>query len=65
LNPLAVEAYNEQRRREYREAHPLPTRACVVCGQPFSKRPDALVCSDVCRNLQKGEERRQREKATA
>jgi hypothetical protein len=56
-NPEAVERYNAERRREYREAHPLTTRPCVVCGEPFSGRPDALVCGQKCRRQRKLEQR--------
>jgi hypothetical protein len=44
---------NERRRLAYRAAHPLVERRCVVCGRPFTKRPDALVCSARCRNRRK------------
>jgi hypothetical protein len=64
LNPEAVAEYNERRRIEYRDAHPLPTRPCAVCGELFSKRPDALVCSPACREKRK-EQRRLRRKAAA
>jgi hypothetical protein len=60
-----VDNYNEERRREYREAHPLPTRPCVVCGEPFTGRRDALVCSERCRNRRHHELARQRAKAAA
>jgi hypothetical protein len=53
-----VERYNAERRAEYRAAHPLPTRACLVCGELFSGRPDALVCSEQCRRNRKLEQRR-------
>jgi hypothetical protein len=43
------ERENAERRAAYREANPLPERPCVVCGRPFAKRPDALVCSPNCR----------------
>jgi hypothetical protein len=49
---------NAARRAEYREAHPLPTRACVICGQLFSKRPDAVVCGEECRNSRKAGQRK-------
>ena len=45
-NPDYVERYNAERRAEYRTQHPLPTRPCVVCGRPVTKRPDALVCGE-------------------
>jgi hypothetical protein len=57
-NPEHLERYNADRRREYREAHPLPTRPCVVCGKSFSGRPDALVCRPECRQQRKLEQRR-------
>jgi hypothetical protein len=60
-NPEYLAEYNARRRIEYREAHPLPTRACVVCGELFTKRADALVCSERCRNRRKHEQ----QKATA
>jgi hypothetical protein len=56
-NPEHVERYNAERRAEYRAAHPLPTRPCVVCGKPFTRRPDALVCSKSCRRQRKIEQR--------
>jgi len=57
-NPEYIAALNERRRREYREAHPRPTRPCVVCGRDFSGRPDALVCGEECRRQRKLEQRR-------
>jgi hypothetical protein len=56
--PDAVAAYNAERRRDYREAHPLPTRPCVVCGKLTTKRPNALVCSAECRRLRESEQGR-------
>ena len=53
-----VERYNAARLSEYRAAHPLPTRPCLVCGEPFSGRPDALVCGEECRRLRKLEQRK-------
>ena len=53
-----MENYNERRRREYRAAHPLPVRACVVCGKSFTKRPNALVCGEDCRRKRKMEQRK-------
>jgi hypothetical protein len=38
------ERVNAERREAYREQHPLPVRACVICGRLFAKRADALVC---------------------
>jgi hypothetical protein len=52
-NPEYLAEYNERRRVEYRAEHPLPTRPCVVCGQPFTKRGDALVCGERCRSRRK------------
>jgi hypothetical protein len=52
------ERVNAERRAAYREQHPLPERACVVCGEPFSGRPDALVCGGDCRRERKREQRR-------
>lgn len=44
-NPEAVAAYNARRRREYREANPLPEKRCVECDRPFEpKRTDAILC---------------------
>jgi Uncharacterized protein containing a Zn-ribbon (DUF2116) len=63
MHPDAVREYNEQRRREYREAHPLPTRPCVVCGESFSKRPDAILCSEACREERKRQQRLERKAA--
>jgi hypothetical protein len=57
-NPAYIENLNAKRRAEYRAAHPLPERPCVVCGKPMRKRPDALVCSPECRRLRKLEQRR-------
>ena len=57
-NPEAVELYNTMRRAEYRSAHPLPSRPCVVCGRAFRGRPDALVCGPECRHQRKLEQRR-------
>ena len=53
-----VESYNERRRAEYRAAHPLSERPCVVCGEPFSGRRNALVCGERCRRQRKLEQRR-------
>ncbi len=55
-NPDAVERYNAKRRAAYRAAHPLPTRPCAVCGEPFVGRADALVCRERCRRLRKNEQ---------
>lgn len=52
-NPEYMAANNERRRERYRAEHPHPTRPCVVCREPFSKRPDALVCGERCRNRRK------------
>jgi hypothetical protein len=60
MNPEAVAAYNAERREAYREAHPLPARACVVCDAVFEGRPDALVCGAGCRAVRNGELRRRR-----
>jgi predicted nucleic acid-binding Zn ribbon protein len=49
---------NARRRADYRAEHPLPTRPCVVCGENFSGRPDALVCGPECRRQRKLEQRR-------
>lgn len=55
---------NAERRKAYREANPLPERPCIVCGRPFAKRPDALVCGPACRERRKaGRRRRARLKA--
>jgi hypothetical protein len=51
-------AYNAERRRLYREAHPRIQRDCVQCGRPFEGRPDALVCGDECRRVRRLEQRR-------
>jgi hypothetical protein len=51
------ERINAERREEYRREHPLPSRQCVVCGRPFTKRPDALVCGEECRRERKREQR--------
>jgi hypothetical protein len=52
-NPEYLAEYNARRRGEYRDAHPVPTRACVVCGRLHSRQPKALVCSEACRNRRK------------
>jgi hypothetical protein len=57
-NPEAIERYNADRRHEYREAHPLPTRPCAVCGKSFSGRPDTVVCGPECRRQRKLEQLR-------
>jgi hypothetical protein len=58
-NPDYIARYNLERHREYRAAaHPLPTRPCVVCGEPFTGRPDALVCSEACRRRRKSDQRK-------
>jgi predicted nucleic acid-binding Zn ribbon protein len=57
-NPDYIREYNERRRAEYWAEHPVPTRACVVCGEPHSRQPRALVCSERCRNERKREQRR-------
>jgi hypothetical protein len=44
---------NAERRAAYREANPLRERPCAVCGRPFAKRRDALVCGPRCRNRRK------------
>ena len=44
---------NAARRAAYRDANPLRERPCVVCGRPFAKRPDAVVCSYRCRQERK------------
>jgi predicted nucleic acid-binding Zn ribbon protein len=49
---------NAARRAEYRREHPVPTRACIVCGELFAKRADALVCSERCRNTRRREQRK-------
>jgi hypothetical protein len=38
--PDYLERYNAERRAEYREANPLPTRPYTVCGEPMTKRPE-------------------------
>ena len=53
-----IDAYNAQRRAEYRAEHPLPTRPCVVCGESFTGRPNALVCGPECRRQRKIQQRR-------
>ena len=56
---------NAGRRARYREQHPLPTRPCVQCGEPFSGRPDALVCGESCRQQRNLERRKQQRGAAA
>jgi predicted nucleic acid-binding Zn ribbon protein len=59
---------NAQRRQRYRDDHPLIERPCVVCGRPFAKRPDAIVCGEECRRERKLEQRKnaqRRERAVA
>jgi 5-methylcytosine-specific restriction endonuclease McrA len=50
--------YNAKRRREYREAYPLVTRPCVVCGKPMRRPANVLVCGHECRRQRKIEQRR-------
>ena len=50
--------YNAKRRREYREANPLSTRPCVVCGRSMTKPANTLVCGEECRRQRKLEQRR-------
>jgi predicted nucleic acid-binding Zn ribbon protein len=54
------ERVNEERRCAYREAHPVEVRPCVVCGEPMSRAPNVLVCSERCRARRRAEQRRQR-----
>jgi hypothetical protein len=63
MHSEAVAEYNERRRREYAEAHPRVERACVVCGRPHARKPDALVCSEACRTERKRQQRLQRKAA--
>ena len=63
-NPEAVEAYNAARRREYREANPLTTRACAVCEKPMTRPGNVLVCGEDCRRQRKLEQRRALTNAT-
>ena len=56
-NAEHIAEYNARRRWEYREAHPLQTRPCIVCGGPMTKRPEELVCSGECRRMRKIEQR--------
>jgi predicted nucleic acid-binding Zn ribbon protein len=56
--PEHVELYNAKRRAEYRAAHPRKLRPCVVCGEPFTSRPNALVCGENCRRQRKMSQRR-------
>jgi hypothetical protein len=52
------ERVNAERRAVYREAHPLPERPCVDCGEVFTaKRRDVVRCP-ACRRLRKLEQRR-------
>jgi len=53
-------SYNTERRAHYRAEHPLPEKRCVVCGDPFVRRPDALVCGERCRNRRKRAQRKAR-----
>ena len=62
-NPEYLAEYNAKRRAEYRDEHPRSSRPCVVCGEPHNRRPDALVCSERCRNRRKAEQQKQRAKA--
>jgi predicted nucleic acid-binding Zn ribbon protein len=57
-NPEHIAEYNERRRAEYAAEHPRTSRPCIVCGKPFSKRADALVCGEDCRKQRKAEQRR-------
>jgi predicted nucleic acid-binding Zn ribbon protein len=56
------ERINEERRAEYREAHPRVERQCVVCGAAFVRKPDAIVCSAECRRVRQREQRRERQR---
>ena len=49
------DAENAMRRARYRAANPLPERPCVVCGRLFTKRPDAVVCGERCRERRKAQ----------
>lgn len=53
------ERINAERREEYRREHMLVSRPCAVCGRSFTKRPDALVCGERCRNRRKRAQRKQ------
>jgi hypothetical protein len=57
-NPEYIAASNAKRRQEYREAHPVRERPCIVCGRPMTKRPNALVCGEECQRKRKREQRR-------
>jgi hypothetical protein len=52
-NPQYLAEYNAKRRAEYRAEHPVPIRACVVCGELHNRQPRALVCGERCRNERK------------
>jgi hypothetical protein len=58
------ERVNAERREAYRQAHPLRERACVVCGELFVGRSDALVCGEECRRKRKAAQRRRNYPAT-
>jgi hypothetical protein len=62
-HPEAVAEYNERRRLEYAESHPRTERACVVCGRLHARKPDALVCSEACREERKRQQRLERKAA--
>jgi hypothetical protein len=57
-NPAYLEEYNAKRRENYAAEHPRTSRPCIVCGRLHSRKPDALVCSERCRNERRKEQRR-------
>ena len=57
-SPDYLERHNAERRARYRAEHPLQTPTCVICGESFTGRPDALVCSERCRSRRKSKLRR-------
>ncbi len=57
---------NALRRERYRQAHPLPDRHCIECGDPIVDRnAGAIVCGKRCRELRKNRQRRQKARAAA
>jgi predicted nucleic acid-binding Zn ribbon protein len=59
------ERVNAERRAAYRAEHPRPEKRCVVCGETFVRKPDAIVCSAECRRVRQLGQRRERRKAAA
>jgi predicted nucleic acid-binding Zn ribbon protein len=59
------ERVNADRRAAYRAEHPLEEKHCVVCGESFVRRPDAIVCGERCRRERQREQRRESHRKAA